>query len=196
MTTQPKAASPLKQYFESLGVRSSYITHTLRIDHPDLFKMYSLSEDIYKHPYWDVDDSEYDAETVKQFGLGNVILNHAIHETSLLMKRETFERFMKSPGTEIFEDYMDWMKISDRIEEEYMKRSEEIEGSGKLGYGYIFTTPVADGCAYYIVTQATPKTVRFEHLCFGDAYHDQIIGSMGGKMSRKVFNQITGFGKP
>ena len=65
-----KQPSPIHVYLDRLGVRDRSMTRTVRIDSPELFKMYNLGGDIYKNSFWDVDDSDW-GDSGKQFELGN-----------------------------------------------------------------------------------------------------------------------------
>lgn len=67
------------------------------------------------------------------------------------------------------------------------KKSRKLTGCVK---GKVFHTPVADGSAHYIVTNAGTRNVTIEWRNFGcDAYYDNILGC-GGSFPRNIIEPI------
>lgn len=149
---------------------------------------YALSDDVRKHAYWKVWLRRDKCET--EFAKSGVLLDHAIHPVTLTMPLYMFEEYMRQPDTHFFDDYMAWVNVESSILQEYTERSIELGKQNKLCYGRMLVTNVADGHAYYLVTKATRAHVYFEHLRFGDAYHDAVISSFDGKMPRAQFERM------
>lgn len=188
-----KTLTPLESYLTGLGLMKFISGIPIKFGAPLLG--YKLSADVKAHPYYEVYCSSWDKEPQEAFEKGEIILFHKFHSISLNMTISQFEKYIKHPDTVIYNDFMDWCRAENKIEEEYQKRSDDIEKTKILAPGYIFSSPVADGCAQYIVTKVTKVSVFFEHLGFGDGYQDQVINSFNGKLSRKQFDRITAFGR-
>lgn len=62
-----------------------------------------------------------------------------------------------------------------------------------LHVGKLFSTPVADGKAWYVVTKVNKRTVRVEWRGFcPDDYMDRVLGS-GGSFPKKVIEPLVSF---
>lgn len=156
-----------------------------------------LEKDSIKYNFWNLMVSTYEyADVDKVFSQGRVILKHALTDDCIFMDKDTFAKYLYHPETIIYTNFMDWLKESNKIEEEMHKISDEVNDSGVLAPGYIYTSPVADGHSTYVVTKVTKASVYISHRRFGDGYRDNMIDALNGKIPLKTFMQISFFGKP
>jgi hypothetical protein len=185
-------STEIKAYLKKHSIDDDGLCKTIQFKVP-LSGYNKLSKDAKENSYWEIDTYNWHEEVKKEWEKGNLVLLHKFHSVSVIMSKEEFEQYLYHPTTVVF-SVMDFYEIEDDIKETYFKKSKEIEETGVLKPGYIFSAGVADGHANYMVTKVTKSSVSFEHLSFGDGYHCQHISAFGEKMPRKYFDKISHFG--
>lgn len=86
-------------------------------------------------------------------------------------------------------DFTEALKYLETALEKAQKKSDSVEGFGK---GKLFSVPVADGCAYYVVTRVTKKTATVEWRGFHpDRWSDHVLRG-GGTFPREAIERLVG----
>jgi hypothetical protein len=156
---------------------------------------YKLKGDDVEYPYWELDTSSWSDDVKAEWEKGNVILNHKITPTSLVMPVPMFVQYLKRCKKYEFLKFLD--EIERDIEKGMREISDKIEATGKLSPGFVFTVGVADGYATYVVTKVNKKSVHVELRKFCDGYSDGYLGC-GRKLSMDDLMNCYAphFGKP
>jgi hypothetical protein len=132
----------------------------------------------------------YDRDAEKEWENGNLIVSDAITGEPQLVPVDQIEYGEQDPETR--------MPISTEYDRHILKAyKEHVRRDKEAGEGLkkdrMFSMPVADGCACYVVTKVNKKTCRIEWRNFGaDRYYDRVLG-WGGTFDKSIIEQQVGY---
>jgi hypothetical protein len=118
----------------------------------------------------------------KQAKPGKVIVDDACLLKAYLVAEEKLVDIPLNFGNE-YDNY---------VEAEYMKAKEISNTVRGITVGKLFSTPVGDGCAFYLITDVGPRNATIEWRSYqGDRWVDQHFGG-GGSFSKKMLERFVG----